>query len=160
VASVVGLAEALRLAQTDAEARDTEHVRQRALSATLFTALGTLGGGERSGHPRERVGGIASWVFDNLNGDDLVAAADLGGLAVSTGSACTSGSAEPSHVLLALGLTPDRARGSLRISLGRTTTEAEVAEAAAILERCVARLREALPTAVTLEDRLPAPAGA
>ena len=133
---------------------------QRALSATLFSALGSLSGGERSGHPRERVGGIASWVFDDLNGDDLVASADLDGLAVSTGSACTSGSTEPSHVLLAVGLTLDQARGSLRISLGRTTTTEEVTAAAAILERCVGRLREAAPTPVSREDRLPAPAGA
>ena len=158
VAGAVGLAEALRLAQGDPTAREAEEGRLRRLSVGLYTRFGALGDGERTGHPRERLPGLASWRFDDLVGDDLVAAADLDGLAVSTGSACTSGSAEPSHVLLALGLTPDQARGSLRISLGRTTTTAEVEQAGDILAAAVERLRAGATSPVT--EAMPAPAGA
>jgi cysteine desulfurase len=71
----------------------------------------------------------------------LVARLDLEGLEVSAGSACASGSLEPSHVLLALGLPPERARSGLRVSLGRTTTERDIHSAVDILSRTVASMR-------------------
>jgi cysteine desulfurase len=73
-----------------------------------------------------------------------VAALDLEGIAASTGSACTTGSAEPSHVLLAMGLAPELAHGSLRLTLGRSTTSAEVARTIGATQAAVGRLRGAM----------------
>jgi cysteine desulfurase len=75
----------------------------------------------------------------------MVIALDLKGLAVSTGAACSSGAIEPSHVLIAMGLTPDRARASLRFSLGKQTTPEEIDFALALVPDTVARLRELSP---------------
>ena len=74
-------------------------------------------------------------------------ALDLDGIAASTGSACTSGSTEVSHVLTAMGYPPEEARGALRLSLGRTTTDAEIAEAVRIVPAVIERLRAAAPPA-------------
>jgi cysteine desulfurase len=93
-----------------------------------------------------------------VEGGDLVAALDLDGLAVSTGSACTSGSAEPSHVLAAMGIPSERIRGSLRVTLGRTTVAAETERAADLVTGAVARIRAA--AAVAAPEIAPAPAGA
>jgi len=79
----------------------------------------------------------------HLDGADLVHALDLAGLCCSTGSACTTGSTEPSHVLTAMGYPDDEARGSLRISLGRSTTEAEIDAAIEIIPRVLADARAA-----------------
>jgi cysteine desulfurase len=72
---------------------------------------------------------------------------------VSTGSACTTGSVEPSHVLLALGIDEERAAGSLRLTLGRETTRDEVTQALRVIERCINRLRDA---SATVRDAQPA----
>ncbi len=75
----------------------------------------------------------------------MVIALDLKGRAVSTGAACSSGASEPSHVLTAMGLTPDRARASIRFSLGKQNTEEEVDFAVSLVPETVARLRELSP---------------
>jgi cysteine desulfurase len=93
-----------------------------------------------------RVSNTISIYFDHLEAEALVIALDLKGLSISGGSACQSGATEPSHVLMAMGLTPVRARGSIRISLSRLTTEAEVDAALKIIPAAVARLRELSPT--------------
>ena len=80
--------------------------------------------------------------FDHLEGEALVIALDLKGLAVSSGAACSSGASEPSHVLEAMGLSPERARTSVRLSLHRQTTEDEVDRAIALVSAQVSRLRE------------------
>ena len=72
-------------------------------------------------------------------------ALDLQGIEVSVGSACTTGSLEPSHVLTAMGFSPDAARGALRMSLGRTTTDEEIDRAAEVIPTTLARLRAAAP---------------
>jgi len=79
--------------------------------------------------------------FDGVDGEALVIALDLRGFAVSTGAACSSGAIAPSHVLTAIGLDADRARASMRFSLGRANTAAEVDGLAAALEASVAHLR-------------------
>jgi cysteine desulfurase len=107
----------------------------------LRTALLSLADVELTGHPRLRLPGLLSVVVRGVLGDDLVMALDLVGVAVSTGSACTTGSSEPSHVLSAMGYPPSEARGSLRLSLGRTTSESDVERVAALLPEVVARLR-------------------
>src|SRR5713226_8504453 len=92
-----------------------------------------------------RVPNTTSIYFDHIEGEALVIALDLKGLAVSTGAACSSGAIEPSHVLSAMGLSPDRARASLRFSLGKQNTATDVDFALSILPGTVARLRELSP---------------
>jgi cysteine desulfurase len=93
-----------------------------------------------------RIPNTSNIVFPGLEGEALLIALDLQGLACSTGAACSSGSVEPSHVLTAIGLSPDEARASLRFSLGRYTTEAEIAFALQVIPAAVARLRDLSPT--------------
>lgn len=93
-----------------------------------------------------RVPTTANIYFDHIEGEALVIALDLKGLAVSTGAACSSGAIEPSHVLTAMGLKPERARASLRISLGKQNTQEEAEFAVEIIPTTVARLRELSPT--------------
>jgi len=87
----------------------------------------------------------SSIYLDGIEGEALVIALDLKGLAVSTGAACSSGAIEPSHVLSAMGLTPNRARSSIRLSLGEQNTMEEVEVAIALVAETVSRLRELSP---------------
>ena len=92
-----------------------------------------------------RVPNTTNIYFDYIEGEALVIALDLKGLAVSTGAACSSGAIEPSHVLTAMGLPPERARASLRFSLGKQNTADEVEFALGLIPDTVARLRELSP---------------
>ena len=92
-----------------------------------------------------RVPNTTNIHFDHIEGEALVIALDLKGLAVSTGAACSSGAIEPSHVLLAMGLKPERARASIRFSLGKQTTEEDIDFALALVPETVARLRAISP---------------
>ena len=143
VAGIMGLARALDLAQGDAAARDADSARLAKLREQLFSELLTLPGAHVTGHRTQRLPNNASFAFEGLEGGDLVAALDLEGIEVSTGSACTTGSAEPSHVLLAMGLEPELAHGSLRVTVGRGTAEADVDRAAQVVRQVVVRLRGA-----------------
>lgn len=158
VAGAVGLGEALRLTRGDAERLAAENERQRGLRQRLTRRLEAIPDGELTGHSEVRLPNSVSWAFRGVEGGDLVAALDLEGVAASTGSACTSGSAEPSHVLAAMGVPPDLIRGSLRLSMGRTTTTAEVDRAADLVAASVERVRAAAQPAAA--DAAPAPAGA
>src|SRR2546423_7845759 len=97
------------------------------------------------GDTEQRVPNISNLSFAGVDGESLLIALDLQGIAVSTGSACASGSLEPSHVLTAMGLTREQVRGSLRVSLSALTTREEMDDALAALEETVARLREMRP---------------
>ena len=134
VPAIAGFAEAMRLVHTDPT--DFVPLRDR-----LIAGATALDGLTLSGHPTERLPNSASFVVDGVEGGDLVAALDLEGIEASTGSACTTGSVEPSHVLLAMGVDPQEARGSLRLTIGRTTTEAEVDRTLVVLAGVVGRLR-------------------
>jgi cysteine desulfurase len=103
---------------------------------------------EKSTPPVPRVANTTNIWFDQLEGEALVIALDLKGIAVSGGSACHSGATEPSHVLLAMGLDKPRARASLRFSLLKTATEADVDYALQVLPEAVAHLRAISPVAV------------
>ena len=92
-----------------------------------------------------RVPNTTNIYFDGIEGEALVIALDLKGLAVSTGAACSSGAIEPSHVLTAMGLRPDRAKASLRLSLGKQNTEEDVDFALALIPETVKRLRNLSP---------------
>jgi cysteine desulfurase len=93
-----------------------------------------------------RVHNTTNIRFDGIEGEALVIALDLKGMAVSTGAACSSGAIEPSHVLIAMGLTPSQARASIRFSLGKQTTTEDIDLALALVPETVARLRELSPT--------------
>jgi len=98
-----------------------------------------------NGDGAPRVPNTTNIYFDHIEGEALVIALDLKGLAVSTGAACSSGAIEPSHVLTAMGLRAERARASIRFSLGKQNTEEEVEFALALVPDTVARLRELSP---------------
>jgi cysteine desulfurase len=92
-----------------------------------------------------RVPNTTNIRFRHIEGEALVIALDLKGLAVSTGAACSSGAIEPSHVLIAMGLRPDQARASIRFSLGKQTTETEIDFALSLIPSTVSRLRDLSP---------------
>jgi len=98
-----------------------------------------------NGDGAPRVPNTTNLHFDHIDGEAIVIALDLKGLAVSTGAACSSGAIEPSHVLLAMGLRPDQARASIRFSLGKQTTAEDIDYALALVPETVARLRELSP---------------
>lgn len=102
-----------------------------------------------------RVPNTINISFDHVEGEAMVISLDLKGLAVSTGAACSSGATEPSHVLTAMGLSPARARGSLRLSLGRHNTPQDIDFALSVVPETVAKLRELSPTYKKAVSRQP-----
>jgi cysteine desulfurase len=98
-----------------------------------------------TGHPVQRLPNHASFCFENIEGESLLHELDLKGVAASTGSACTAGSLEPSHVLMAMGVPPYLAYGSLRLTLGRANTEADMDYILSIIGPIIEELRAASP---------------
>ena len=143
VAGAVGMAVAFDLAAAE---RDVTARRVRKLRDRLKGALLALDGVELTGHPRERLPGLLSVVIGETDGGAVVTKLDLEGVAASVGAACTTGSLEPSHVLTAMGYPEDEARGSLRISIGRTTTDEEIDAALEIVPRVVTGVQAAATT--------------
>lgn len=138
VPGVVGAAEALSLAR---EERDQEVARLSSLRDELIEGVLAIPGVTLTGHPTRRLPNSASFAISGIEGESLLINLDLAGVAASSGSACTTGSVEPSHVLTALGLAPARARGHLRLTLGRSTTQADIQFVLAELPKLVERLR-------------------
>jgi cysteine desulfurase len=136
VAGIVGLGEAAECAMLSGTPERMRGLRDRLELGLLQHADGVNGGGA------PRVANTSNVWFDGVDGEALVIALDLKGLAVSSGAACSSGANEPSHVLQAMGLSPDRARSSLRFSMHRQTTEEEIDRAIELVSSQVARLRE------------------
>jgi cysteine desulfurase len=149
VAAAVGMGTAFELAVAE---RESTVKRVRKLRDRLRSALLAEEGVELTGHPRERLPNLLSVVVGEADGASIVVKLDLEGIAGSVGSACTTGSSEPSHVLTAMGYPEDEARGSLRLSLGRTTTDAEIDEAVDTIPDVLARSRAG--TAVLAADPL------
>lgn len=139
VAGAVGMAVAFERAVVE---QPIVVPRTRARRDRLREALIAIPGAEPTGHPTERLPGHASFIIRDLDGEALVMALDMDGLACSTGSACATGSAEPSHVLVAMGYPVEEARGGLRLTLGPGSTEEEVQAATALIGDAVPRLRE------------------
>jgi cysteine desulfurase len=135
---IVGMGTAFRIA---GERLDQEREMLWALRRQLLDGLATLPGCHLNGHESETVPGIVNLAFEGVDGESLLMA--LRGLALSSGSACTSATLEPSYVLRAMGLDDDLAQGSLRLSMGRFTTEADVDTAARALRETVSTLRGA-----------------
>jgi cysteine desulfurase len=139
VAGIVGLAAALMRAEAE---REREAARLRVLRDRLIReVLERTPASQLSGHPTLRLPNNASFVFDGVEGEAILMALDVQGIAASTGSACTSASLDPSHVLIALGLPAPLAVGSLRLTLGRGNTEADIERAVDVLPPIVQRLR-------------------
>lgn len=144
VAGIVGLGKAAQLAKQGLDRGDDKKMAamrdrlQQGILAQVEEA-GVNGSGVM------RVPNTANIHFDHIDGEALVIALDLKGLAVSTGAACSSGAIEPSHVLLAMGLRRDQARASIRFSLGRQTANEDIDFALALVAETVARLRELSP---------------
>jgi len=141
--AIVGLGKAVELARHDLgeEARRLSYLRDKLVK----------GLGERidhihlNGHPSQRLPNNVNVSVDFAEGESMVLNLDLEGICVSTGSACSSASLEPSHALLALGLSPEQAHGSLRFSLGRENNEEDVERVWEVLPGIVARLRAMSP---------------
>jgi cysteine desulfurase len=145
VPGIVGLGKAAELARQNLAA-DTERLtayRDRLENALLAAIPSVRINGDRT----RRVGNTTNLTFAGARGEALLIALDLQGVAVSTGAACSSGAVEPSHVLLAAGLSPDEARSSLRFSLGRPTTAEEIDHAIEVIPAVVERLRSISPRA-------------
>jgi cysteine desulfurase len=143
VPGIVGLGKAAEIARTQLAER-IGHMRDlRDYLEHQVTAF--IPNVRINGDTTRRVSNISNMSFDGVDGESLLIALDLKGIAVSTGSACASGSLEPSHVLQALGLTREQVRGSLRFSLSAYTTRDELDYAASILAESVARIREMSP---------------
>ena len=101
-----------------------------------------------TGHPTDRLPGNASFVFKGIEGESLVLLLSLAGICVSTGSACSSKSIEPSHVLLSLGISPENAHGSLRITIDNDTTDSDIDYIIGNVKRAVTVLREMSPNSI------------
>ncbi len=143
---VVGLAEALTI--TAAE-RDAHNPRLAALRDRLIAGvLSTLPGSALTGHPTQRLPNHASFVIPGIDGNELLMHLDLAGIGASSGSACKTGDPEPSEVLLALGLSREAALGSLRVTVGRPTTEAHIDQLLAVLPGIIHKMRAAALVAV------------
>jgi len=139
VPAIIGMGAAARLAAAKMieEGRRVEALRNRLEDAILRTIPGTAVNGAR----QPRVPNTTNISFDRVEAESLLIALDLEGIAVSTGSACSSGTLEPSHVLRAMGLPPHRTQNSLRFSLGTFSTEEEVDRVVAVLPGLVEKLR-------------------
>jgi cysteine desulfurase len=144
VAGIVGLGKAAELAR---KSLADDAARISALRDRLERGLlSRVPHSQANGAQAPRTPNTTNITFPGIEGEALVIALDLRGLACSTGAACSSGAVEPSHVLTAIGLRPDEARASLRFSLGRHTTAAEIEFALEIVPAAVDQLRELSPS--------------
>jgi len=144
VAAIVGLGKAAEIAQGSL-ASDAKHVSvlRDKLERGLLERIPQV---RVNGGLANRTPNTTNIMFASIEGEALVIALDLKGLACSVGAACSSGAVEPSHVLTAIGLSPEEAKSSLRFSLGRNTTEPEIAFALEVIPGAVAQLRALSPT--------------
>jgi cysteine desulfurase len=144
VAAIAGIGKAAELARMSmrAESERMRGLRDRLERGLLERVQHSWVNGARA----PRVPNTANLTFPFIEGEAMVIALDLKGLACSTGAACSSGAVEPSHVLLALGLAPEDARATLRLSLGRQTTEEEIDFALKTIPPVIERLRQLSPT--------------
>jgi cysteine desulfurase len=150
VAGAVAMAAAARVAVDglDAHRARVSALRDRLIEGVLATVDDVSVNGARA----DRLPGNAHFTFRGCEGDSLLMLLDAKGIECSTGSACTAGVAQPSHVLIAMGADPANARGSLRLSLGHTSTDADVDAALGVLPAAVERARQAALAASGVVD--------
>jgi cysteine desulfurase len=143
IAGIVGLGIAIELATADIEGHN---LKIRALRDRLMSGiLAKIPNSRLNGHPEKRLPGNINISFEFIEGESMLLWLDDEGICASTGSACTSGSLEPSHVLLATGLPVEISHGSLRLTLGDINTDADVDFVLEVLPKVVSRLREMSP---------------
>ncbi len=138
VAGIVGTTTALQLAQDELSVVTPRII---VLRDKLITGILTIPRSRLTGHPTHRLPNNASFCFEGVEGESILLNLDLLGVAASTGSACTSGSVDPSHVLIALGLPPEWSHGSLRLTLGKDNNEDDVETILSALPPIVEKLR-------------------
>jgi len=143
VPAIVGLGRAIELATNDMEEHNKKLVKLR--DRTITEVLKRIPYSRLNGHREKRLPGNANFSFEFIEGESLLLMLDMKGIAASSGSACTSGSLDPSHVLLAIGLPHEIAHGSLRITFGADNTEEDVDYLLEVLPPIVERLREMSP---------------
>ena len=143
VAGIVGLGEAIKIAVADMDANNKRlrALRDRAINGVIEKIPHTI----LNGHPENRLPNNAHFAFRFIEGESLLLMLDMKGVGASSGSACTSGSLDPSHVLLAIGLPHETAHGSLRITFGLENTGEDVDYLLEILPQIVGRLRDMSP---------------
>lgn len=143
VASIVGLGEAITLATSNIpeKAAKISYLRDY-LIKNITEKIPYV---KLNGHPTDRLAGNVNFSFSYIEGESLLLMLDINGIAASSGSACTSGSLDPSHVLLAMGLPHETAHGSLRISIGEQNTKDEIDKVIEVLPQIVQRLRDMSP---------------
>lgn len=139
---IIALGEAMRVLKDEmhSEVAETLRLRERLEAGLLSIAHTRL-----NGHPQLRVPGCVNVSFDGIEGESILLRLDLMGISVSTGSACSSGSLDPSPVIMAIGNNPERAHGSIRFSLGRENTEADIDYTIAAVKDVVETLRKISP---------------
>jgi cysteine desulfurase len=143
VPGIVGLSKAVELADKTMPGEQTRIAGLRdKLIRGIFDRIDDV---RLNGHPERRLANNVNVSFSYCEGEAMLLSLDLMGIACSTGSACSSSSAEPSHVLRAIGLSVDQTRGSLRFSLGRYTEESQIDQVLEVLPGMVKRLRAMSP---------------
>lgn len=143
VAGIVGLGAAIQLAT---EQLEENRAKMTALRDRLMTGIqARISEVKLNGHPTNRLPNNVNFSFKYIEGESILLMLDMNGIAASSGSACTSGSLDPSHVLLALGLPHEIAHGSVRLTLGDETIEEDIDYTIDVLEKTVARLRAMSP---------------
>ncbi|GCE46578.1 cysteine desulfurase [Thermosporothrix hazakensis] len=138
VAGIVGAATAFELAQREFP-QAVE--RMQALRDRLIEGVLRIPDARLTGHPTERLANNASFCFRGVEGESILLSLDMHGIAASTGSACTSGVVDPSHVLVAMGISDEWSRGSLRLTLGKDNTEEDVEKVLTVLPEIVEKVR-------------------
>lgn len=142
IVGIVGFAKAVQIARKNMR---KEIKKETALREKLINSVLKIPSSRLNGHPTKRLAGNANFSFDGIEGEALVMHLDMKGIAASTGSACSTRSLKPSHVLTAIGLTPIQAHGSLRLTLGRGNTELDVDYVLRILPDIIKNLRKISP---------------
>ena len=147
IPGIIGLSVALEAA--DGRREETGRHCAALRDRIVREVLARVPGSRLNGHPAQRLPNNANFSFAGIEGEPILLGLDMAGIAASSGSACSSGSLEPSHVLLALGQSAEVARGSLRLTLGKDNTDAEVDYLLEVLPDLVERLRR-LPSLTTV----------
>ena len=143
IPAIVGLGKAVELARQEIskEAERLTYLRDKLIQGLLERIDHT----RLNGHPLKRLPNNVNVSVDFVEGESMILNLDLEGICASTGSACSSSRLEPSHVLLAMGLPPEQAHGSLRFTLGRENTEEDIERVLEVLSQVVAKLRAISP---------------
>ena len=146
---IVGLAKACEMASKNMKVENERilNLRQKLENGVLEKIEHV----QINGHPDKRLSNTSNISFNFIEGEGLLLSLDLEGIAASTGSACSSGTLEPSHVLSAMGISPEKSQGSLRFSMGHYTTDKDIEEVLKVLPKIVDRLRSISPL---WEDRI------